>query len=161
MDPSNRTDIVIIVGADGSSDSGVNAQCFVSVGNNGHVTAKTPPDICIQKFQTLNGCQAPPSATSPGNDNYNPYMVGGNINVQYGKARVQGQPVDDSLPFFALSVPKGMNAAGAAVHTLGSLTEETTTAASAGRNSNSNGGGNARGGNRGGSAGSGYVGEIL
>ena len=114
MDPSNHTNIFIVVGDDGSSDSGQNAQCLVSVKHNDGETAIVPKDVCVQKFQTLEGCQA------PANHNYNSNCVGGSINVHFNDNKV-GTEVDNRYPWYFLSVPKGSSGAGAAVHKPGDL----------------------------------------
>ncbi|MDI1486122.1 MAG: hypothetical protein OHK93_004312 [Ramalina farinacea] len=114
MDPSNHTNIFISVGDDGSSDSGQNAQCLVSVKHNDGETAVVPKDVCVQKFQTLEGCQA------PANNNYNSNCVGGSINVHFNDNKI-GTEVDNRYPWYFLSVPKGSSGAGAAVHKPGDL----------------------------------------
>lgn len=114
MDPSNHTNILIIVGEDGSSDSGQNAQCLASVQHNDGETAVVPKDVCVQKFQTLEGCQA------PANRNYNANCVGGSINVHFDDTKI-GSVVDNRYPWYFLSVPAGSTGAGAAVHKPGEL----------------------------------------
>ena len=80
MDPTNTTTIALIVGGESSSDSGLNAQCLVSVQNSGEGQApSTTQAECEQKFQTLRGCQ------NSQNRNYKADCIGGNINVHFNE----------------------------------------------------------------------------
>ena len=132
MDPSDKTNIWNIVGGESSSDQGLNARCLASVKHNDGEIEKTDYPTCVQKFQTLMGCQKPPGSDGgPGNKNYNAYCVGGSINVHYNDRYSAGE-VDNRKPWYFLSVPHGTKGQGSIVHMPGDNTPETTTGGSRG-----------------------------
>lgn len=156
MDPSNTTNIVVIIGEEGSSGSGLDAQCCASARHNGGGTEKVSMEVCQNKFMALEGCQ------NSNNTNYNPWCVGGNTNVHYNDNDI-GTEIDRRNPWYALGVPEGMAGAGAAVYKPGDSNQETTTSRSGGATSHTTSrtsAGGARSGGGGVSAGVGYVGAF-
>lgn len=80
--------------------SGQGADCFAQASNGKGATSNLPYDVCVQGFQTIEGCENNKQWTS-----FNEDCVGGTYNLLIN-GLAAGNPVDDTKPRYVLGTTR-------------------------------------------------------